>query len=350
MQTEAAATQQPSLAHIAANPDALANMTDDQIEALANTPAPAIDESASATAGEKTGSETPAAASQDATAAATAETSAAEAPAAAETKGGIQAKDGTHVIPYSVLEREREARTRAEAMLQAQADEIDRLKAGGKQAEGEQSAVTLSADDLAQLDQDLPDVAKAIRAQQATIEALAVTVKTLKQDQEVQTTLRQQSVKDETESAILANPDLSAWRDAAFNEQAPDPLMWNRAADLDVVLREDPVWRDRPLNERFAKVAETIKTLYGDTPSAAKPAAETTASQTDATLKAKADAALAGAAKADALPLSSSAIPGGAAPAVDELAGMLDKSGAQLTAEFMAMTPEQIDAKLNRLR
>lgn len=337
MQNETAVPQQ-TLAHYAANPEALANMTDDQLDALANAPA---GPEATQESGENNGSATPSTASQPATSAAPTGT---ETPPAEDVKG-VQAKDGTHVIPYSVLERERDRALRAEATANALAEQLQQLQDGkSPTAQANANAEMLTDDDLAQLDQDLPGVAKAIRAQKAMIQALTGTVQSLQQEQEVQQNVKQQSVQDEIEAAISGHPDISAWRDAARNQDAPDPLMWNRAADLDAVLRQDPAWIDKPVAQRFAKVAETIKTLYGE-PSTAPAAPPSTA-----TLQAKADAALAGAAKAGGLPLSSSDIPGGAAPPVDEAAALMDKSGPELTAAFMTMTPEQIEAKLSRLR
>jgi hypothetical protein len=347
MQTEAAAPQH-SLAHYAANPEALANMTDDQLDALAN--APSDPEVQPVVQGETNGGATPGTTStvadpDQAKAAATpATTPAADAETAAPK--GVQAKDGTQIIPFSVLERERDRRHQAEATANALAEEIERLKAGGKPA-NEAVAIKLTDEDLAQLDSDLPGVAKAFRAQMALIEQLGGTVQSLQREHAVQQSVQQLSTQDAIEAAIAANPDIASWREAAESKENPDPLMWDRAVNLDAVLRDDPAWQDRSLSERFAKVAETIKTLYG-APSAAPTAALPTV--TPDVLKAKADAALASAATAGAVPRSSSDIPGGSAPPVDELAAMSDKSGAQLTAEFMAMTPDQIEARLSRLR
>lgn len=346
MQTEAAAPQH-SLAHYAANPEALANMTDDQLDALAN--APRGPEDTPHVEGETNGGATPGTTSQvaDPDQAKATATPATPPAADAETAApkGVQAKDGTQIIPFSVLERERDRRHQAEATAQALADEVERLKAGGKPTD-EGAAIKLTDEDLVQLDNDLPGVAKAFRAQLALIEQLGGTVQTLQREHAVQQSVQQLSTQDAIDAAIAATPDLAAWRAAAENKENPDPLMWDRAVKLDAQLRDDPAWQDRSFSERFAKVTETIKGLYG-TPSAA-PAALPTA--TPDAVKAKADAALASAASAGAVPKSSSDIPGGSAPPVDELAAMSDKSGAQLTAEFMAMTPEQIEARLSRLR
>ena len=167
-----------------------------------------------------------------------------------ETPQGVQAKDGQHIIPYSVLERERDRATRAEQTAQALTARIQQLESGKPAAAseaGEANAGAMTEEDLAQLDQDLPGVAKMLRAQMATISALTGTVQNLKNEQEVQAQNREQSQQDEIEVAISANPDLTAWRDAMNRADKPDPLMWNRAADLTRVCAKTRNGRTSPL-------------------------------------------------------------------------------------------------------
>jgi hypothetical protein len=254
---------------------------------------------------------------------------------------GVQTKDGGHIIPYSVLERERDRAARAEQTAQALAEQLQQLQAG-KPADSGEAAVELSAEDLAQLDQDLPGVAKNIRALMGKIENLTGTVQALQQNQEADAQVEQQSAQDVINAQIAANPDLKAWHDAKFAAEKPDPTLWDQAADFDAVLRESPAWKDKPVAERFAKVAELVKATVPTSQAKASPA-------TPAQLKVQADAALAAAGGTAALPRSSSDIPGGSAPPTDEVAAMLGKTGPQLTAEFMNMTPDQIEARLNRL-
>lgn len=333
MQTED--QKRPTIEQIAANPAALANLTDEQIDALAGA-----ESGASVEPGEIKGSEPPAAASQPN----------AEPDATATQPEGVQARDGKHVIPYSVLERERDRAARAEATSEALALQLKQLQDGGNSnaKASAENVGTLSEEDLVHLEQDLPAVAKAIRAQMAMIDQLNGDLSSIQKDHQAAQKVEMQAAQDEVEAAIAANPNLSAWRASASNQESPDPLMWNRAADLDAVLREDNFWKDRPIAERLAKVAETIGNLYGF------PETKTTepsAASSQATLKAKAEAALAAATKAASpVPRSMGDIPGGSAPPVDEAAAMLEKSGPELTAEFMRMTPEQIEAKLSQLR
>ena len=332
MSNEAAVEAAKPLEYYAANPDALANMTDAQLDALADTPAGP----ATPVEGDTTGSETPAAASQTQEAAPAAETPAAEQPK------GVQTKDGGHIIPYSVLERERDRAARAEATAQALSEQLQQLQAGNASAIGDAGAATLTDEDLAQLEQDLPGVAKTIRALKATIEDLTGTVQAVRQEQDVTRQVEAQSTQDSIGAAIAANPDLLAWHNAKFSAEKPDPRMWDRAADIDAVLREDPDWKDQPISARFAKVAELVK--------ATAPASKPTSTETPQQIQARADAALAAASGTGAVPRSSSDIPGGTAPPTSELAAVLGKSAHESQAHYLSMSPDQIEAELNRLR
>ena len=168
MQTTAAAPATPdSSTNFAANPDLLANMSDDQLDALAGN----ANDAATAAAktedkGETDTSATPGADGKPA------EARTEPAPPAEPVKEGL-AQDGKHTIPYSVLERERNRAIQAEATAAALAEEVKQLQAG-KKPDADSAAAALSEEDLAQLDQDLPGVAKVIRAQMSMIEQLVV--------------------------------------------------------------------------------------------------------------------------------------------------------------------------------
>lgn len=348
-----AATATPQdLAHYAANPAALAEMTDEQIDALAATPAP---ESAESETGDTKGSEaTPTAASQDANQdPAAQEATPTAAPTDASKPEGVVLKDGKHIAPYSVLERERERAARAEATVQALTDEVKRLQSGtAGTTEAKPIEIQLSDEDLESLDQDLPGVAKIVRAQMAMIDKLTGTVQTLQKGHEVQEQSAEQSRKDQEEVAIAASPTLTALR-ANIETDPKAAARWNRIADAYESLREDPDFFHLDTGALINKAEASITALYGPLTAAATEASAPAASPATpkpAALQAKADAAISAAAAASTAPRSSSDIPGGTAPPVDELAALADKSGAQLTAEFMKLTPEQIEAKLNRLR
>lgn len=265
------------------------------------------------------------------------------APSGDQKPEGVQAKDGRHVIPYQVLERERTRASQAEAALRTLTAEVEQLKSG--KATDAAAPALLSEEDLAALDQDLPSVAKAIRAQMAMIDALTGTVTQLKGEQSAVVQNQQRTVEDELEAAINGNPDLSAWRNAAFREDNPDPLMWNRARNLDAALQNDPEWQNKTFAERFAKVTETMKALYGI--AGAAPSTDPKPQPTAADLKQAAEAKLKEAPAP--VPTSLSDIPGGNPPAQSHLEQLENASGISLTNRFLSMTPDQIEAELARL-
>jgi hypothetical protein len=255
---------------------------------------------------------------------------------------GVQAKDGQHIIPYSVLERERDRAARAEQTAQALADQLKQLQAGNKGASpADANAGGLTDEDLQTLDRDQPEVAKLIRSQMAAVEQLTGVVRSLQQEQEVAYQTKAASVQDEIEAAVTANADLKSWRDAAFSKEAPNPLMWNRAADLDAVLREDPAWQDKPVAERFAKVAETMRTIYS------VPSVTPSKTTTPPDVKQVADAQLKAAPAV--VPTTLSDIPGGAPPAQSDAETLENASAISLGNKFLTMTPEQIESYLSRM-
>lgn len=349
MQTPAPAVPDSST-NFAANPDLLANMSDDQLDALAGNANDAAAAAAKVEQGDTDASATPGA--EDKPTEKPAETTPGS---TAEPGKEVLAQDGKHTIPYSVLERERNRAVLAEATAAALAEEVKQLQAG-KKPDAESATEALSEEDLAQLDQDLPGVAKVIRAQMTMIEQLTGSVKSIKAGQDVQERSAEQVRIDAEEAAIAANPELVALRTAMAANDPKAAARWNTVVDAYSALSNDPDLVGLPTADLINRAAQGVKTLYGGnllpagTASPQSPAASP-AAPTAAELQAKADAALAAAEKLGATaPRSLSDIPGGSAPAVDEAAALLDKSGPDLTAAFMAMTPEQIEAKLNRLR
>lgn len=359
MQTPAAAPATPdSSTNFAANPDLLANMSDDQLDALAGN---ANDNAAAATAkveqGDTDASATPGADGKPTEKPVETPPGSPAEPAkagAAEPEKEVLAQDGKHTIPYSVLERERNRAVQAEATAAALAEEVKQLQAG-KKPDAESAATALTAEELEQLN-DLPVVAKAHNVQMAAIEQLTSAVKSIKAGQDVQERSAEQVQIDAEEAAIMANPELVALRTAMAAKDPKATARWNTVVDAYSALSNDPDLVGLPTADLINRAAQGVKTLYGGNLLPAGTAVPQTpaaspAEPTAAELQAKADAALAAAEKSGAAaPRSLGDIPGGSAPATDEAAAMLGKSGAQLTAEFMTMTPDQIEAKLNRLR
>jgi len=289
--------------------------------------------------GEKT-TEQPAAAGEGATSGVT------------EQPKGVQAKDGQHIIPYSVLERERDRASRAEQTAQALADQLQKLQSGtATAATADANAVQLTDDDLAQLDTDLPGVAKVIRAQMQMIEKLTGTVQTLQHGQESQQTSAEQQRRDEEEAAIAANENLTTLR-AAMGEDPKAQARWNKVVDTYQSLREDPELFALDTASLINKAEQSVAAIYGPVVKAvAVPATPAAAKQTDesqaAALKQAADAALK--AQPGTVPQSLSDFPGGTPPAQNDMETLSNASPVQLGQKFMSMTPDQIESYLARV-
>lgn len=206
-----------------------------------------------------------------------AETTAGSAPAsedAVETQGeegvkptGIAAKDGEHVIPYDVLERERDAKRQ----LQAQLDALQE-----KQSEWEQSQrllrirdkqlqklgvapedlpenIQLSEEQLDALADDYPEIGTAIRglvAKVTKIESQSTHTAQV-QTAEAQSTPQSNPVLD----AIEANTDLKAWRESGGEQ-------WNKAIEFDDQLQADPQWASKPIQARFDEATRLTKAHF----------------------------------------------------------------------------------------
>lgn len=264
---------------------------------------------------------------------------------------GVQAKDGQHIIPYSVLERERDRASRAEQTAQALADQLQKLQSGtATAATADATAVQLTDDDLAQLDTDLPGVAKVIRAQMQMIEKLTGTVQTLQHGQESQQTSAEQQRRDEEEAAIAANENLTALR-STMGEDPKAQARWNRVVDTYQSLREDPELFALDTASLINKAEQSVAAIYGPvvksetTP--ATPAAKPTEESQAAALKQAADAALK--AQPGTVPTSLSDFPGGTPPAQNDIETLSNASPVQLGQKFMSMSPDQIESYLARV-
>jgi len=248
---------------------------------------------------------------------------------------GILAKDGKNVIPYSQLETARARTTAAEALAKEQAVEIERLKA--EKETPKEDVATLTKEELDTLEADSPTLAKTLRAQQASIQKLTEQLQAVAERQEDQAVVQETEVKSEIQAAIDANPTLAGW------QTAEDQTLWNEASRFDKVLRESPAYANKSFADRFTKVVELTQSALGiETPKAEVELPKLTPEQ----IKAAAQAKLKG---KTSVPVSSSQIPGGAPPAVDERERVEQMSVQELGNKFMNMTPEQMEAYLTTL-
>lgn len=256
---------------------------------------------------------------------------------------GIATRDGKHVIPFEVLEKERSRAADLERIAAEQAAQIEayNTQASISQTKAEQddgnAATLLTEEQLVELEADLPSIAAIFRAQQNQLKSFGNVVEQLNAERKSREEERAREVNNAVQKAIDANPKL-------IYLQSMKDVAWDRAASFDAVLRADPEWAGKTFDERFAKVVDLYEATYGEvklpgqTPR--EPSQDELTKQAEAKLKA---------AKV-MTPKSISDIPGGTIPAVDEVvAAMNSKSGAELTADFMRMTPAQIDAALARL-
>ncbi|EKO3566630.1 hypothetical protein [Vibrio metschnikovii] len=168
---------------------------------------------------------------------------------------GVAAKDGEHVIPYDVLERERQEKQQLkeqlETMQKKQSDweqsqrllelRNKQLEKLGVEPEDLPENLSVSDEQLEALMDDYPEIGKILKVIVA------------------KTNANQAASQEPTEPVISPvvdvieqNADLSAWRDQGGES-------WNKAVEIDEQLRADPQWADKPLAERFAEVVSLTK-------------------------------------------------------------------------------------------
>jgi hypothetical protein len=173
-----------------------------------------------------------------------------------ETPSGVLAKDGKNIIPFDVLEREREEKRRLQEELdqfrsrESEWQTKDRLfELRNKQLEelGVDPAdlpenFKVTDEELDILAEDYPEIGKVIRHLVAKVSSFETTgTKETKQES-----------SNPVAEAIAENTDLSAW-------QKEGGELWNKALDVDDQLRSDPKWKQKPLAERFAEVTRLVK-------------------------------------------------------------------------------------------
>lgn len=184
-----------------------------------------------------------------------------------EDEAPILSADGKHQIPYSVLRRERDARQAMEAENAALQKQIEDLK---QQTTGEASpGVTLPEldpedPDIKALEEEFPEIAKLNQATRAEnlrlrqeMEALKSRSDQMLKQWESEQVKKQQAEVDEVNTQIDANPVLRYLRAEG------DEKLWSAAVEIDQRLRNSPVWADKPMADRFAKVVERLEEDFG---------------------------------------------------------------------------------------
>lgn len=266
---------------------------------------------------------------------------------------GVATKDGKHVIPYSVLQSERNARSRAEQLareaqervtaLEAQVNSANQGANNGESARTNQgqTASDISDEDLEVLKEDFPTVYKAVMASMAAARALEAKLAPVEESVRSQEAERAQSATESVQEAIDSVPKLA-------HIQATNPEAFALAQQFDNTLRGQAAWADCPLSERFAKVAEMVEATLGqiDLPGGQKtsqPSAEDLRKAAEAKARDNAKATRSN------VPTSLSEFPAGQHAAQDEKEAAENLSALQLAEKFASMSPDQMDAYFQTL-
>jgi vacuolar-type H+-ATPase subunit I/STV1 len=248
-----------------------------------------------------------------------------EAPQQVDEEAPIASKDGKHTIPYDVLKSERERRKAAEQAMQELQARIEAMQQTGKpqeQAQGE-----ASPDELDQMAEDFPAVAKLLEHTRKLEQQLQSVSQRIEQEDRQ----RQEASMSEVRAAVDANPTLLHW-------EHNDPDRWAAAIEADTKLQASPAHRGLTLEQRLAKAVEIVDAFYG--PDQAAPRAQAQPQEKPAK---KAAAA------AKSAPRTLSDILGGAVPPSDPVEEFAQMSADRLGAQMANMTPDQITALLARL-
>ncbi|MFY3289112.1 hypothetical protein ACOTEE_27680 [Achromobacter xylosoxidans] len=267
---------------------------------------------------------------------------------AAEQEGEavVLARDGKNVIPYQVLQQERERAIRAEQMVRDLTTKLEQDQAAAQQGKATKSLdldqivdeqlleqLREEAPDVARRMDNLIDLAKSLSEQVDAGRPAAEEAEAARREQQVQALVT-------VEDTIVSIPKLAHLRTTA-------PAEFNEVAAIDAMLRAKPAWQDKPLAERFGAALRMYEAEHGAielpdpaTAAAGKPPADPAARVAEAVAKAKAEASG---------PSTLSDIPGGQPAATSEADAIAALSGSALTDRFMNMSPDEIEAQLARL-
>lgn len=268
--------------------------------------------------------------------------------AAAEQEGEavVLARDGKNVIPYQVLQQERERAIRAEQMVRDLTTKLEQDQAAAQQGKATKSLdldqivdeqlleqLREEAPDVARRMDNLIDLAKSLSEQVDAGRPAAEEAEAARREQQVQALVT-------VEDTIVSIPKLAHLRTTA-------PAEFNEVAAIDAMLRAKPAWQDKPLAERFGAALRMYEAEHGAielpdpaTAAAGKQPADPAARVAEAVAKAKAEASG---------PSTLSDIPGGQPAAASEADAIAALSGSALTDRFMNMSPDEIEAQLARL-
>ena len=267
---------------------------------------------------------------------------------------GIATADGKHIIPITVLKVTRKELSEEKGLRAAAETRIKELEAivaaasqGAKQGESARTSTEglgqdLNAEELESLKEDFPTVYKAVMTAKAKAEALEAKLKPVEEREKATEAERERMNREAVQDAIDSVPKLAYL-------QSGNPEAFELAKRFDAQLLSIPAWSDKPMSERFAKVAEMVESAIGAIELPGNPPSKSTPSPSAAELAKAAKARAAEVAKKGAsVPTSLSEFPAGLAPAVDEQEMLENISPVELGRKLAGMTPEQLDAYLSQ--
>lgn len=268
---------------------------------------------------------------------------AAEAKAAEEAVAAAKAKEDAAkptpepTLPLNrhkaILQSERQARESAEQRAQ----ELERRLA---EVSAKPSAKRTA--DLAKLKEDFPEEMVGV------LEGLQGEIDSLRAQLTQQQESRDRAAADSIQDAIDANHDLQAWQEAATKEgaTAEDQMRWQRAIAWDQTLIGSPLWKKKPISERFAAAVAEVRKEFGEAPAvqAAPPAPAAPSLAAPAAPQAKPLPAT-----KPAAPTTLSDVPGGLPPATGKLDAFNAMDPIAALASFGRMTDAQFEQALSQL-
>lgn len=253
-----------------------------------------------------------------------------------EDEAPITSKDGKHTIPYDVLKREREQRRSAEQAMADMQTKLDALTAqretGAPAPEQQPTSQIISSEELEALREDFPAFAKAIEAQMQKIGELERQLSTVAGREAEREQEQARAVAETVQDLIDANPKL-------LHLQTHDPAGWQKAIELDELIKSKPENTNLSMAERFTKVASAYESIYGTIP--VPNAVPEKQPDKPADLRKQVLEKLGR--EAPNVPRSLSDIPGGIPPAASPIEQLSNMNEVEMGRMFQGMTPQQID-------
>ena len=284
-------------------------------------------------------------------------------PAPASDEGqDIETPNGKGTIPHAVLRGTRERLHQTQERLTAEeqarqaaeqkaADAIAALQAAqagqpaqpqpGQTVEADidtasQQAIAEFNEAYAELEENFPDMAKPVKILADRMNAIVAQMTPVTQYVNQAAAESNQTQANRVQTAIDNNPTLASW------QADSDPTHYRRASHEFDIIRNDPLWAAKSVDEQVAEAVDRVSKVYPDAPIVSSPA---TTQESDEEVAKRAQAAAEAAAQegADADPASLSQIPGGTVPPTNEATNM---STAQL--ESWMTDPNTSQAQLDK--